>query len=73
MAALTAAFPAATDVAVVDVSGGCGSMYEVFVEAPDFRGVRLIRQHRMVTEALAREIGEMHGIRIATQASPCAG
>merc|ERR1712226_1644082 len=69
------AFPAATDIAVVDVSGECGSMYEVFVEAPDFRDVRLVRQHRMVTEALKAEIGEMHGIRIATQVSPggCGG
>merc|ERR1711955_35725 len=67
---LDTAFPGATDIAVVDVSGGCGSMYEVFVEAPQFRDVKLVTQHRMVTEALKSEIGEMHGIRIMTQRSP---
>ena len=29
VSALAAAFPKATDIAVVDISGGCGSMYEV--------------------------------------------
>merc|ERR1719234_2303464 len=42
IAALAKSFPNATDIAVVDISGGCGSMFEVFIEAPDFRGVRLV-------------------------------
>ena len=62
-------FPSATDIAVVDISGGCGSMYEVYVESPDFKGIRLVRQHQMVSEALKGEIKEMHGIRISTSAS----
>ena len=66
-------FPEATDLAVVDISGGCGSMYEVYVEAPDFKGVRMVKQHKMVTEALKAEISAMHGLRISTQASPCSG
>merc|ERR550534_3182499 len=65
ISALSASFPAATNIAVVDISGGCGSMYEVFVEAPDFKGVRVVKQHQLVTKALKAEIGEMHGIRIA--------
>jgi len=73
IAALAKSFPNATDIAVVDISGGCGSMYEVFIEAPDFRGVRLVKQHQMVTKALKTEIGEMHGIRIATQSTPGCG
>eukprot|EP00088_Acartia_fossae_P044410 TRINITY_DN4712_c0_g1_i1.p1 TRINITY_DN4712_c0_g1~~TRINITY_DN4712_c0_g1_i1.p1 ORF type:complete len:143 (-),score=4.02 TRINITY_DN4712_c0_g1_i1:183-566(-) len=64
-------FPKATDIAVVDISGGCGSMYEVYVEAPDFKGMRIVKQHKLVTEALKKEIGDMHGIRISTNASPC--
>ena len=63
-------FPKATDIAVVDVSGGCGSMYEVHVEAPDFANIRVVKQHQMVTKALAREIKDMHGIRISTSSSP---
>ena len=72
---LKAKFPGATDIAVVDVSGGCGSMYEVFVEAPEFHGVRMVKQHRMVTDALREEIKDMHGLRISTAATPkgCGG
>jgi len=68
---LAASFPTATDIAVVDISGGCGSMYEVFVEAPDFKGVRTVKQHQMVTKALSSQIKDMHGIRISTAVSPC--
>ena len=32
------------------VSGGCGSMYEVTVEAEEFRGKRIVQQHKLVTE-----------------------
>ena len=70
VAALAAAFPTATDIAVVDVSGGCGAMFEVHVEAPDFRGLRMVKQHQLVTAALASQIRDMHGIRISTGASP---
>lgn len=59
-------FPGATEVQVADVSGGCGSMYEVFIEAPEFEGLRMIQQHRLVTEALKEEIKAMHGLRIST-------
>ena len=63
-------FPKATEVAVADVSGGCGAMYEVYVEAPDFKGVRAVRQHQMITDALKAEIKDMHGLRISTAVSP---
>ena len=64
-------FPKATDIAVVDVSGGCGAMFEVFIEAPDFKGVRIVKQHQLVNEALKSQIKEMHGLRISTAVSPC--
>ena len=63
---LKAKFPQATYVNVEDISGGCGSMYEVQLEAPDFKGKRTVMQHRMVNEALKEELKEMHGIRIST-------
>jgi len=71
ISALAASFPTATDIAVVDISGGCGSMYEVYVESPDFKGVRMVKQHQMVTKALSSQIKDMHGIRISTSPSPC--
>lgn len=63
---LRATFPNSTDIAVVDISGGCGSMYEVYVESKDFKGMRLVQQHQKVTEALKAEIKDMHGLRIST-------
>ena len=62
-------FPLATDIAVNDISGGCGAMYEIFVESPDFKGIRIVKQHQMITEALKGEIKDMHGLRITTTPS----
>lgn len=60
----------ATHCVVEDTSGGCGSMYRITVESPLFEGQRLLAQHRLVTEALKKEIGEMHGLNITTKPSP---
>ncbi|CAH1793671.1 unnamed protein product [Owenia fusiformis] len=59
-------FPGAKDVKVQDISGGCGAMYEIYLEANEFQGKRKVMQHRMVNEALATEIAQMHGLRITT-------
>ena len=50
-----------------DVSGGCGAMYEVYIESEQFRGKRIVAQHQMVNKALEKEIKEMHGLRITTE------
>lgn len=60
-------FPNATAINVEDVSGGCGAMFSIHVESSDFRGKRLVAQHRLVTEALAEEVKQMHGLRISTK------
>ena len=67
--ALSEGFPGATDIVVVDVSGGCGAMYEVHVEAPQFKGLRTVGQHKLVTEVLKEQIKDMHGLRISTAVS----
>lgn len=59
-------FPHATAVEVQDISGGCGSMYEIWVEAPDFKGLSRVKQHKLITETLKAEIKDMHGLRITT-------
>ncbi|XP_076046270.1 bolA-like protein 3 [Oratosquilla oratoria] len=59
-------FPEATAIEIQDISGGCGAMYEVWVEAPDFKGLKRIKQHQMITETLKEEIKDMHGLRITT-------
>lgn len=31
-------------------AGGCGSMFDVTVISPEFKGMSIVKQHRMVTE-----------------------
>merc|ERR1712137_966153 len=59
-------FPQAKTLQVQDISGGCGAMYEISIEAPEFRGLNTVKQHRLVTETLKAQIKEMHGLRIHT-------
>ncbi|XP_017334473.1 bolA-like protein 3 [Ictalurus punctatus] len=60
-------FPQALSLKVVDISGGCGAMYEIHIESDEFRGKRTVKQHQLVNEALKEEIKEMHGLRIFTE------
>ncbi|XP_053944745.1 bolA-like protein 3 isoform X2 [Cuculus canorus] len=59
-------FPRASAIKVVDISGGCGAMYEIHIESEEFRDKRPLQQHRMVNQALSEEIRTMHGLRIFT-------
>ncbi|KAL7854764.1 hypothetical protein SRHO_G00169540 [Serrasalmus rhombeus] len=59
-------FPLATSLKVVDISGGCGAMYEIHIESDEFRGKRTVQQHQLVNQALKEEIKGMHGLRIFT-------
>ncbi|KAL3065479.1 hypothetical protein OYC64_015617 [Pagothenia borchgrevinki] len=59
-------FPSAASLKVVDISGGCGAMYEIHIESSEFKGKRTIQQHKLVNEALKEEIQGMHGLRIFT-------
>ncbi|KAK9499099.1 hypothetical protein O3M35_003608 [Rhynocoris fuscipes] len=63
---LDKSFPSAESIEVIDVSGGCGAMYDISIKAPQFKGLTIVKQHKLVTEALKQEIKDMHGIRIQT-------
>ncbi|KAM3956380.1 bolA-like protein 3 [Aphomia sociella] len=67
--ALKRTLPGITYVSVEDISGGCGAMFEISVEAKEFIGLSTVKQHRLVTDSLKNEIAEMHGIRIHTTPS----
>ncbi|KAF4317836.1 hypothetical protein BBO99_00007740 [Phytophthora kernoviae] len=56
----------AVHVKVTDVSGGCGSMFDIEVASPQFKGQSRVKQHRMVNEILKEEIKSMHGLTIRT-------
>ncbi|KJE90872.1 bolA-like protein [Capsaspora owczarzaki ATCC 30864] len=59
-----------TALGVNDISGGCGSMYQIGVESPMFAGLSLVQQHRLVNEILKDEIKGMHGMRLQTRTTP---
>ncbi|KOB76141.1 BolA-like 3 [Operophtera brumata] len=67
--ALKRSMPGITYVSVQDISGGCGAMFEISIEAKEFNGLSRVKQHRLVTDSLKSEIAEMHGIRINTAPS----
>jgi stress-induced morphogen len=53
---------------VEDISGGCGSMYAVAITAEKFKGLPVIKQHRLVNEVLGEDIKSWHGIQLRTKA-----
>lgn len=56
-----------SDLSVRDISGGCGSMFAITVESPQFKGIPMIRQHRLVNEVLKDEIASWHGLQLKTR------
>jgi stress-induced morphogen len=71
-ALLESAFPDATELDVIDRTGG-GDHFQVVVTAPSLGGLSLVEQHRRVYQALAEPLadGTIHELRIRTKgASP---
>ncbi|XP_061204234.1 bolA-like protein 3 isoform X2 [Neopsephotus bourkii] len=62
-------FPRAAAIRVVDISGGCGAMYEIHIESEEFREKRTVQQHQMVNEVR----GTWGGCVACTQAPQCFG
>ncbi|PSN74816.1 bola-like protein [Corynespora cassiicola Philippines] len=54
---------------VQDISGGCGSMYALEIESPKFKGLSVIKQHKLVNQILADEIKSWHGVQLRTRAA----
>ena len=67
-ALLRDAFPDATELAVVDRTGG-GDHFHVSVTSPRFAGLPLVEQHKLVYAALAQPLtdGSIHELRISTK------
>jgi stress-induced morphogen len=62
------AFPDATELEVVDRTGG-GDHFQVTVASQRFAGLSLIDQHKLVYDALAEPLadGTIHELRIKTK------
>ncbi|KAI5246520.1 hypothetical protein E4T43_02600 [Aureobasidium subglaciale] len=57
-----------TKLEVQDVSGGCGSMYALDIVSAKFKGLSVIKQHRLVNAVLKDEIKGWHGVQLKTKA-----
>ena len=70
-ALLESAFPAASEVAVVDRTG-TGDHFHVTVVSAELEGLSLLDQHRRVNAALAGPLadGTIHELRITTKGAP---
>lgn len=53
---------------VQDVSGGCGSMYALDIVSEQFKGLPMIKQHRLVNSVLGDEVKKWHGLQLKTKA-----
>ncbi|KAH7868771.1 bola-like protein [Lentinula edodes] len=53
-----------TTLRVQDVSGGCGDFYAITIASEAFKGLPMIKQHRLVTETLKKEIEGIHGLQV---------
>jgi stress-induced morphogen len=67
---LEGAFPDATELDVIDRTGG-GDHFQVVVTSPSLAGLSLVEQHRRVYEALSGPLGNgtIHELRIKTSAA----
>jgi stress-induced morphogen len=65
---LERAFPDATELDVLDRTGG-GDHFQVVVASPSLHGLSLVDQHRRVYDALATPLadGTIHELRIKTR------
>uniref|UniRef100_A0A673FZQ8 BolA-like protein 3 n=1 Tax=Sinocyclocheilus rhinocerous TaxID=307959 RepID=A0A673FZQ8_9TELE len=60
-------FPQASLLKVVDISGGCGAMYEIHIESDEFRGKRTVQQHQLVNQYCVAFCAKP--VKVATQVS----
>ncbi|KAL7008769.1 hypothetical protein EMMF5_001515 [Cystobasidiomycetes sp. EMM_F5] len=62
LAKLKQAFPGG-NMAVQDVSGGCGTFFAISIESDAFKGLSKIKQHQKVNKILADEVKTWHGMQ----------
>ncbi|KAG1753681.1 bola-like protein [Suillus paluster] len=58
-----------TELAVQDISGGCGDFYAIQIASEAFKGLSTLNQHRLVTRVLKQEIEGIHGLQVRRRCS----
>ena len=61
---------APTSVEVVDVSGDCGSAFDVHVTSAKFAGMNRLAKHRLIHDALSSVMGKIHALSVKTAKEP---
>ena len=44
--------------------GGCGSFYAITIASEAFKGLPIVKQHRLVNDTLKKEIEGIHGLQV---------
>lgn len=44
--------------------GGCGTFYAISIASSQFQGLSMVKQHKLVTEELKKEIEGIHGLQV---------
>jgi hypothetical protein len=44
--------------------GGCGTFYAITIASKAFKGIPVVKQHRLVNDALKKEIESIHGLQV---------
>ncbi|SCU84281.1 LANO_0C00936g1_1 [Lachancea nothofagi CBS 11611] len=52
---------------VQDVSGGCGSMFAIDITSDNFKGLSMVKQHKLVNRILQDDIKRWHGLQLRTR------
>ena len=45
--------------------GGCGTFYAIVIASDTFKGLSVVKQHRLVTSTLKQEIEGIHGLQVS--------
>ncbi|KAF8414561.1 bola protein [Boletus edulis BED1] len=59
-----------SELAVQDISGGCGSFFAIKIASDTFKDLSTVKQHKLVTQVLKQEILGIHGLQIKTTIPP---
>jgi stress-induced morphogen len=51
---------------IISILAGCGASYEIVVVTDEFSNMRTVNQHRLVSDALSKQLPNIHAIRIFT-------
>ncbi|KAJ2726362.1 hypothetical protein GGI07_000677 [Coemansia sp. Benny D115] len=53
-----------THIEVEDVSGGCGSMFNLLIVSDEFKNLMRLKKHKMVHQALGDTMKDLHALSL---------